>query len=174
MGAKIFIITGTCGEYSDRNDWNICATFSKERAESLVEKLNRLSVFNAEFDKRVYDEFEIPYRESHIDVAAPSFRPAPTPEFRAVMDACSHGNGTPEFKARLRELQKEHIQRIDEYNKEHRRLYDIKLKADKVMSDAKEEWKKQNYHPTFDLEEVMPLCSGSRGTRYDYSEVEIL
>lgn len=54
----IYIITGTSGSYSDRNDWNVCCMMDKNRAEEFADKLNRLTAFNNQFVEKVQEKFE--------------------------------------------------------------------------------------------------------------------
>ena len=175
MGMKIFVITACHGEYSDRTDWNVCAAYSKERAEVLVHKLRELSKFNDEFKKRLYNEFEVPYIESHKEIVAPHLnRPEPTPEFRLAISQCANAKGTSEDKANFKRLQTEHVKNCQVAAEERLRQYKVWNDAVRIMQTAKEEWKKLNYHIPFDFEEVAEYCQDSYDVRYDYNEINIL
>lgn len=38
MSKSIFIVVGTCGEYSDRSDWNVCWYPTKAQADAFAAK----------------------------------------------------------------------------------------------------------------------------------------
>lgn len=182
MAGKIWIVSGSSGEYSDRTDWNICAVLTEERAKSIMEKLILLRDFNKEFAVRIYNEFEVPYRATNDDEM--TYRgynqPAVSPEFRAAMEKCAHGMGTPQEKTELRRLQKAHIENINVAKAEWEKISARLVEKNEIRLAAEQEWIKAHYHPCFDLEEVIPFLgkvstqSKYSDVRYGYEGVEIL
>lgn len=68
---KVYVVCGSCGEYSDRTDWNIIIVRSEQRAEEIVSKLKALQKHNNEFNIRAYEEFEKPYRSNNVVAKGP-------------------------------------------------------------------------------------------------------
>jgi hypothetical protein len=177
---KIYIITGDRGSYSDRSNWNICAVHSKERAQELVDKLIRFEAFNNDFNERFNNEFHNSYLKDHLtELQQPILKKiAPSLEFKVALETHKIMK-TDESKNNLKLLQAEHIKDCEEYNAEHSKKYKMYSAAVKIMNDAGEEWRKNNYSVPEDLKEVAALDSvdqhpGIEKTRYGYQEINIL
>ena len=174
--SKVYIVTGSCGEYSDRNDWNICALHSKELAVDFADKLRRLQIFRNEFHSRMLKEFDEPYKERER-LSSPD-KPAVTPAFRRLMDIASI-HRTEEDRADFRRLQAEHMQRLDVWKAEERRIGELNNSLWRAKEVARAHWAQENYKLPDDLNEVAPYGSTGiptydRGVRYSYDEIDLL
>lgn len=182
---KIYVITASSGEYSDRCDWNVCAFTSEERAKEFSDKLVRLASYNNDFLKRKWDEFDCKYDPSHPHVGMP-VKPLISAEFRssqALLTNDKNKVGTPltdnervEFKAKFREAERTHYENLRLWNEECSRVSTINFEQSLVKEDALKVWREENYKPSSDLEEVMPYekSTGYNSIRYDYELVEVL
>lgn len=174
---KLYIITGTHGEYSDRNDWNVVAVSSETRAEELTNKIIKLTEYNDTFLARVRPEFTEPYEAANPRM--PSLfpeRPSPTREHANMLLICSNGQGDPEDKNLLRKLQAEHIKKIDAWKELSRDAGKIQSELWHKQSDAEVKWKDENYNPPQELREVMQFCrrETTTDTRFGYEEIDLI
>lgn len=179
MSTKIYIVTGTSGEYSDRTDWNVCAVHTQEHAERLADKLNRLSVFKNAFRNRVYNEFVVVYDREHpgLNVPMPN-GPAASPEFRRLM-AISAANKTVQDKASFRQLQAEHMRALEEWKVECGIIREANGVRWREKEAARAAWVKENYNPDSEFDEVLayskePAGSYHSDARYHFEELELL
>lgn len=172
---KIYVVTGTQGEYSDRSDWNVVAVTSESRAAELVEKLTKLTEYNQQFMKRIHPEFEEPWLAANPKTSLFPERPVPTREHSILLDRFSHGEGQEDERDLLRKLQAEHIKRIDAWKK-------VAAEADKIgvehynrQKDAEAAWKEANFLPPEELREVIPFTTYGYYSEpsYSYEELEL-
>jgi hypothetical protein len=176
---KTYIVTGTHGEYSDRSDWNVCIVHSEERAQEIVKKLGELCEYNESFGGRIRPEFTLPYEATH---QKPSLFPAsleksrPSPEHAALIDACSHGRGTPELKKKLKEFNLLREQENKVARQEQKERYKIDNDWYSLMKENEEKWIKDNYNPPEHLKEMMAYCARNHysDSHYDYEECPVL
>lgn len=52
---KVYIITGSAGEYDDYRTWDVCAFLLENRAASFAHRLNCLIAYNKSFNKKMYN-----------------------------------------------------------------------------------------------------------------------
>lgn len=174
----IYMVEGTCGEYSDRSEWPVCAFTDEGKAKSLVEKLNELEKFNDEFHKRIHNEFEANYIDPVGLPPAPTYPDVPE-GFHAYQEANSHGKGTPETKQKFKELQKLHQQNVDAYKEVSGAWGRLQSEAYERKQKAQDEWFKTNYIVPEHLTEAVPFIKYNGGyrsyydSRYYYYEVTL-
>lgn len=175
---KTYIVTGTHGEYSDRSDWNVCVVHSEERAKEIINKLGVLCVYNEQFGGRVRTEFDLLYDVEHpkpslFPMAA---RPRPSAEHAALIAACTGGNGTPEFRQRLKEHEAIQQKIKEEWNSKAKDRDELHNSWYWAKKDAEEQWIKENYNPPEHLKEMMPYCGANHysDSHYDYEECPVL
>lgn len=166
---KVYVVTGSEGQYSDHTEWNIVAMYDEERAKELVSKLQRLSKYNKEISDRLWSEFHPSYKDS-IDVPSYPAKPEPTEEFKALLRVKKN---TPELKEIFRKLEKEHLSRIEAWNKEYNEIGKLHSAAAQRKLAAQETWRKENYHPPSDLKDVAQYVSGY-GAHYSYEELDVI
>lgn len=166
---KVYVITGTSGSYSDRQDWNVCAYPDKHRAQECAGKLNQLIKFKNAFIERLQNEFDKPYRAAHNVSTYGWHRYEMSPEFAAVNKIQPH-NRTDEEKALHRKLQVEHIENKRAFEEEQKRLV-------WAMEEARKTWVKENYIVPPELEEVVKWCEDQNyysDASYHYDKLEML
>jgi hypothetical protein len=173
---KIYVVTGTQGEYSDRSDWNVCAVRTEERAKELVSKLEKLCIYNEEFARRVDPEFTIPWVEANPEPYQfyhNTDRPKPTKEHAHYIAVCGYKNILPENKNMLRKLDAEHRKVLADWQQKYDAASKIQTEWYIKKTDAEAKWKDDNYLPPTELLEVVPYCA--RSARTDtYFNVDIL
>lgn len=188
---KLYVITGSNGEYSDRTDWNICAFRSEETAKEFVDKLEKLQRYNNEHNKRYREEFEAPFnamlqmRFKDFPLTQTPDRPAPPPTLRALQMVCGRtGGGSVDEKKLFKEVQKEHQDNLNKWN-EFCKSLDSTIRAEKEAirkerEDASKVWNDTNYNPPENLKAAIPYCNYDPENhylsmnRYDYCVVNIL
>src|ERR1043166_8413005 len=62
---KIYLVTGSRGQYDDRSDWNVAAFKAKKRAEEIRSKLQKLFEYNKSFRQEVETTFHNKYLAEH-------------------------------------------------------------------------------------------------------------
>ncbi len=153
---KLFVITGSSGEYSDRNDWNICACYSEDRANEILEKIKRLHEYKGQFEKRVREEFLARYKIDH------PYPRIPGVSYNKWGQVRGPERGDKQAQIKHQRQLEEHSMLIRAYsNNRH---------------DAEDMWRKANYIPPFDYEDVKNLHIGSHNQLIDYGfeELDIL
>lgn len=184
MKTTIFVVTGSSGEYSDRNDWNICAFSSKDLANDFIVKSKLLDEFNATFRQRLVEEVDTGHNAS-FSVQRTHEPPYPevTPDFRKVIEACAYGKGSPEDKVIHKELQKQHLTRIDSWRKACQEINIINSRILQQFEEERKAWIDKNYNPLPELQAVIPFCSKNLDKyagayhskiRYDIDKLELV
>lgn len=175
---KIYIVFGEYGAYSDRTEWNICATRSKHKAAELVRECKEFDAFKEEFRKRLIAEFDEPY-----NVAPPQIPPRPmvSDEYHRLQTLLTSKFGTDQDREAYKKLQKEHNQALSAWGNENT-AYNKKLNAwGEVKDAARNEWIKNNLRIPDNLREIaehsnsdISIYESYNRTRYNYTEVELI
>jgi hypothetical protein len=58
MAKTIYLVTGSCGEYDDKQEWNVKAFVSKDKAEERVQKAGERATEILVSRKNFWDEIE--------------------------------------------------------------------------------------------------------------------
>lgn len=168
---------GSCGEYSDRSDWNIVVVRSEQRAEEIVDKLKRLQLHNTEFQKRAYEEFETPYRKNNVLAAKsperPLFDSVANGELRRLQKIIEVKAATLDDKQRYKELQKEWLVVCNAHSEKVREYYEMHSQYEEIFQLARKQWKSENYNLPQELLEVVKIGKNGYDNRYSYQEIEL-
>lgn len=180
---KIFIVQGECGEWSDHNEWTICAFVSEAKAEALVFELETLQKFNDNFCKREHVEFDAAYIASGANEIEPApVRPEVPEGWRDLNQLCSHGKGTSKHKKSLNVLQRLHLANCEAYKKAHEAWYKLDYaRADRMLA-ARRVWFQENYNPGPNLELASKYINGNDNgyrrfntdRKYSFYETELI
>jgi hypothetical protein len=111
MTNKVYIVSGSAGEYSDHHEWYVAASLSEERANDIKSKLNELTEYIVTERKRVHDEFEVPYKASHPEPTCQHEESTPNPEFLEMKISKKHVGD--DVRAIWRRLDRENNIRLD-------------------------------------------------------------
>lgn len=171
---KIYLIVGERGAYSDRVQWNVCAATSEYKAEELMTKIKELDAYNCIFSKKLEEFKRIFSQEQAVRHAIVRVvRPSPTPEFTQYQTLASLKSCPEEDKEKFKQLQSEHLKKIEVYNQQ----YAIQAKFDREIykehSETSEAYVKANYNPPAHLEEVFEFVRLGEHSYYDENEYSI-
>lgn len=151
---KIYVITGSYGEYSDHTEWSICACYNEDRVKELIEQIKKLAEYKREFEQRVRDEFFTAFDKEHPSPQLPAY----LYNKRGILRGPIKG----EHIAPQQQLE-EHYMRFKAY--------------DNMRHEAEQEWRKNNYHtPLFECDGIKNCDIGNTNgdVDYDYHELDIL
>ena len=156
---KVYCIFSDSGEYSERIVHALRAVASFEKADLIVDKLNKLTEFIANVMSAAENQFEKEYPSfSSPELLSLKDRPKVSEQFAFYEKICSYGGGTAEQKAEYKKLQQEHSNAITAFNKlfiasneKHRELFVI---YNNKKQKAKQEYIEQHAPYPEELQEV--------------------
>src|SRR5271165_6828231 len=114
---KIYVVVGENGDYSEHSAWNVIATHSRELADDLVVKLHQLGQYNKAYGA-LKNEFMHTFWVANPRVAQPP-QPHASEEY---IQFNKIKKSTHELKQRYRELQAEHMKKLDIWHRECREV----------------------------------------------------
>jgi hypothetical protein len=165
----IYVVVGSCGDYTEHSHWNVIATHSEDRAEELRSKLQQLANYNKQYNT-IKNEFIHEFRKNNPMVAGPR-QPRASEEY---IQFNKIKKSTPELKARHRELQAEHNEKLKAWDDECRKIGELNNVIAIKLEAALKEFHASNYNLPSDLEEVKNLDNGGWDNEYSVEELDVL
>lgn len=172
---KVYVVSGSNGEYSDSSEWNVCVCRSEDKAKEIVKKLNELKEFNTEFAKQVQHAVGGSYYYDNPHSLPP--QPSASPEY---IELNKIKKITPELKAIHKRLQQEHKERLAVWKKQCDVASELRNIEFQKYEAKRKQWITDNYNPPTHLNEVQrfvehgSFTSTYNDTRYSYDDVEYL
>lgn len=158
----IYLVCATCGDYSDRRDWNVCAFLSEAKAKEVADKLNELGLFTLAFSKREASEFDPLWEKSR------PVPPKPSDKFLEAKNACALGNGSPTEKKRYALEQENHIKLKSAWQESAKHWWSER-------EQALQTWRKEHYQLPVHLMDIEKLDKSFRSdAEYYYQAIEVL
>jgi outer membrane biogenesis lipoprotein LolB len=151
---KVYVVTGSCGDYSERQDWSVCAFTTDKRAEEFAVKLKELQEFNAAFRIRMQTEFEQPHAAAFDWWKLPT-KPKASLMLHTAQKVCAENNNAANKKL-FRQLQQEHLERIQKWEVKYEAARKARAEQLEEFEFARAAWIKENYNPPVELNETMP------------------
>lgn len=173
--SKIYVIMGASGEYSSYNTWTVCATYTPEKAQEIIDKINATLSFYNDFIARIADEFDAHYRiPKHPNPPKPKL----SQEYHALREA--QGRGQAFDRKRLFFLQSLHDKQMANWKAECSLAAKLSNTKGAHYEQQRQEFIKENYRIPDYLKETADLLKlkEPKFAKYDedyfFEEVEIL
>lgn len=82
---KLYIVTGSSGQYDSYYEWNVCLAKTEARAKQIVEKLEHLILYNNSFALKV-KEFKTEYEKTNLAPKRDNYNPIPEYQYLRSKD----------------------------------------------------------------------------------------
>jgi hypothetical protein len=176
----IYIVNGSSGEYSDHNEWPVCAVLTEDRAKAMADELNRLDKIVKEVRNRLSCEFEPAYLANNPKKwLSHAGHPQVSREHNSLIKKFGWAETTAKDKERLASYKASYDRKVEAYKaweSTERPAMIEKWNAD--YETARTAWLKENNPDAEAIEEMRKLDSNlgvhGYGTDYDYYELSVV
>lgn len=156
---KVYIVEGSCGEYSSYTSWAVCVVRTQERANELVRKLTDLQEYTAKILHGDFADFEKSYHIANPYPVGPKMPQAPT----------SYNIKNKKMLAQAIDV---YHRQYEKYKVHLNEFIQVREKHFKDRQAAIDAWFAEHFSPAEELKEVLPFVDIKSIANNSYGSIE--